>query len=122
MLRNHLFLMEYDSAILVLGLIGCLQALPMSFLLQGLIGTGLSFIPLYFVLFCMGVASALAHLSGWLLPSQWGPWPANLDCDNGVWLDKVCINQTSKETKQAGIANLGNHLLRCKTMTVIKAN
>jgi hypothetical protein len=119
MLRNHLFLMEYDSAILVLGLIGCLQALPISFLLQGLLNTGLSFIPIYFVLFSMFFASVLAHLSGVLLPSTWGPWPRDLDHDNGIWLDKVCIDQTSKETKQAGIANLGTYLVRCKTMTVV---
>ncbi len=119
MLRNHLLLLEYDAAILILGSICCTQALPLSFLLQIAVGTGLSFLPIYIVVCMMVCFSALAHLSGWLLPPSWGPWPKDLDESHGIWLDKVCIDQTNKETKQAGIANLATYLVKCKTMTVM---
>ncbi len=119
MLRNHLFLMEYDSIVFIMGCVACTHALPMSFLLQSVAGTGISFLPLYIVLFSMGFATIRAHISGLLVPSTWGPWPRELGDDNSVWLDKVCIDQTNADTKQKGIANLAAYLLRCKTMTVM---
>jgi hypothetical protein len=119
MLRNHLFLMEYDSVILVLGFVACTQALPMSFLLQNVATPVLSFLPLYIVLFSMAFASFRAHLSGVCIPSTWGPWPKQLDSENSVWLDKVCIDQTNMDTKQKGIANLALYLLRCRRMTIM---
>ncbi len=119
MLRNHLFLMEYDSLIFILGFVACTQALPISFLLQNVASSGLSFLPLYMVLFCMTFTTARAHLSGLIVPSTWGPWPKKLDQDSGAWLDKVCIDQTSAETKQKGIAKLAAYLVRCKTMTIM---
>jgi hypothetical protein len=119
MLRNHLFLMEYDSIILILGFIACTQALPMSFLLRSVVTSGVSFLPLYLVLFIMAVASLRAHLSGWLVPASWGPWPRHVDGDNSIWLDKVCIDQTDADTKQKGIAHLAAYLVRCKTMTIM---
>jgi hypothetical protein len=119
MLRNHLFLREYDGAVLILGFIGCIQAVLVAFLLYNVLDPVVAWFPAYIVVFCMMCASARGHLSGWMIPSTWGPWPTELDSDNGVWLDKVCIDQKNNETKQAGIANLGKYLLRCKTMTVM---
>ncbi len=119
MLRNHLFLLEYDSAVFILGLLCAMQALPMSFLLQAVAGTALAFLPFYIIMSGMAFASLRAHLTGWLLPSTWGPWPRKLDESNGIWLDKLCIDQATDSAKQAGIANLGIYLLKCKTMTVM---
>ncbi len=119
MLRNHLFLRQYDSVVIALSLIGCLQSLPVCFLLQNVADITVSFVLLYIISAWAMFAIVWAHLSGILLPSTWGPWPTELDDANGIWLDKVCIDQTSNTTKQAGIANLGVYLLRCKTMTVM---
>jgi hypothetical protein len=119
MLRNHLFLRQFDGVVIVLGLVGCMQAIPISFLLQTAVGTTLSFILVYAMFVSIVFAISWAHLSGLLMPSTWGPWPRNLDESNGVWLDKVCIDQTNNETKQAGIANLGLYLLKCRSMTVM---
>ncbi len=125
MLRGHLFLLEYDFYHLTLWSIVFLQLIPVGFIVQAFTSvdentTGMSWwIPL---VISMGLCALLilrAHLSGIVLPTRLGPWPAASQECMGVWLDKCCIDQTSNATKQKGISHIGDYLQNCDTMTVM---
>lgn len=114
--RTFLFLQSFIAVALVSSLLSALMFVPGGFIVASLAPC----VPWW--------ALSVAFAGGGLVVLAWGigchaagaraavPWHW---MRTSFWFDKCCIDQSSDESKQAGIGYLGNTLERCDAMLVI---
>lgn len=118
LLRKQLVLHKFDSTVLIVSIVVGLNMVTVGFMIQELSHSTAQvwWVPPIMCLSAGLLLSLWAHASGTWLPATFGPLSFSRTT---VWLDKCCIDQTDDNTKQAGIANLGLHLMQCESMTVL---